>query len=94
MPESEGSSPFSPKVSLKLGRRRGSEGDGEGTIAGLSVDAEISTAKIRMNSGGLILSSEFIVRGGGARCRPSSVGSVGFRVVAVFYHIDVPSLPQ
>ena len=41
-----------PEVPLMLGKRRGSEGDGEGTVAGSAVDAEISAAEDGTDGGG------------------------------------------
>ena len=51
-----------PEVPSTLGERRGLKVDVEGTVAGSAVDAEMSTAKARMDGGGAFLSSDFIVR--------------------------------
>ena len=52
-----------PEVPSTLGKRRGSEGDGEGTVAGSAVDAEMSAAESGTDGGGACPSSDFIVRG-------------------------------
>ena len=52
-----------PNVNLTLGKRRGSEGDREGTVAGLAVDVEMSAAESGTDGGGTFPSPEFIVRG-------------------------------
>ena len=41
-----------PEVPLTLRERRGSEGDGEGTVAGSAVDADMSTAEAGTAVGG------------------------------------------
>ena len=51
-----------PEVLLMLGGKRGSEGDVEGTVAGSTVDAQMSDAKDGMDSGGELPYLEFIVR--------------------------------
>ena len=52
-----------PEVPSTLGERRGSEGDREGTMAGLAVDADISANEAGTDGGGALPSSDFIVRG-------------------------------
>ena len=52
-----------PKVPLTLCKRRGLEGDREGTVAGLEVDADIYATEARTKGGGAFPSSYFIVRG-------------------------------
>ena len=50
-----------PEFPSALGEKRGSEGDGEGTLAGSAVDAEISAAEAGTDCGGAFLSFDFIV---------------------------------
>ena len=59
-----------PEVPSTLGERRGSVGDGEGTVAGSTVDAEMSATKTGTDGGGAFPSSDFIVRGKGAGFSP------------------------
>ena len=49
-----------PKVPLKLGRRRGLDGDGEGTVSGSAVDADMSANEAGIDRGGAFPSSGFI----------------------------------
>ena len=62
-----GCSTIFTKVTLVLGGRRDSVGDGEGdqggTVSGSAVDADISDAEAGTDDGGVLLSSEFIVQG-------------------------------
>ena len=50
-------------VPSALGEKRGLEGDGEGTIAGSGVDADMSAAEVGTDSGAAFPFSDFIVRG-------------------------------
>ena len=52
-----------PEVPSTLGKRRGSEGDGEDTMAGSAVDADISAAEDGTDGEGAFLYSGFIVQG-------------------------------
>ena len=75
-----------------LGGRRGSEVDGEGTVSGSAVYADTFAAEAGTDSGGAFLSSDFIVQGWGAGCRPDSAGTVVTSVVNVFENRNVPYL--
>ena len=50
-----------PEVISTLGGRRGLEGNGEGTVAGLAVDAEMSATEAGTDGGGAFLSLGFVV---------------------------------
>ena len=52
-----------PEVPSTLGGRRGSESDGEDTVAGSAVDAEISAAEAGTDGRGVFSYAGFIVRG-------------------------------
>ena len=82
-----------PKVPSTLGGRRVLEGDGEGTVAGSEVYAEMSAANYGTDGGGESPSLDFIVQVWGAGCRTGSAGAGGTRVMNVSEHINVPSLP-
>ena len=50
-------------------------GDGGGTVAGSAVDAEMSTAEVRMDVGGELPPSDVIIQGWGAWSRPEAAGA-------------------
>ena len=62
-------------------------------MAGSEVDAEMSAANDGTDGGGEFPSLDFIVQVWGDGCRTGSAGAVGTRVMNVYEHINVPSLP-
>ena len=50
-------------------------GDGGGTVSGLAVDAEISSANTGTDVGGVLLSPDVIILGWGACSRPEAAGA-------------------
>ena len=58
-----GGTTVGPEVPSTSDEGRGSEGDGEGTVAGSVIDAEMSAVETGTDGGGAFPSSDFIVRG-------------------------------